>query len=378
MTSSRHDAPSQVPSYGTYLRLETLLAAQRPPDFAKLREGEDPTSKTRDLAHHDELLFIVIHQIYELWFKQINHELRFARDVLARRDTTPRRAFVREEDIPRVVLGVQRINEILRIGAEQWRVLETMQPTSFLEFRNLISPGSGFQSVQFREMELLAGLSEEVRIDFEGVPYEANLAAADQAHLAAVRRQPSLRDGLFDWLSRTPIDRAFPGFAEAFLAAFARYAEEQAHLQDLNPNLAASQRDNARKRLLGMVDDARRYLLGGPPEQNHAHQAFVFIASYRHEALLRWPAALIDALVEFEEYFRIFRFRHARMVERMIGNRTGTGGSPGLAYLERTAGRYRIFGDLLEARSFLLATSEVPPLPNPTLLDFRFAPEYGT
>ena len=113
----------------------------------------------------------------------------------------------------------------------------------------------------------------------------------------------------------------------------------------------------------------------GSEERNRSHQAFLFITSYRKRPLLRWPNALIDSLIEFEQQFRIFRFRHARMVERMIGNRTGTGGSPGVAYLDKTGTRYRIFGDLLEARNFLLAESRVPPLPDESVLGFRFSPE---
>lgn len=354
---------AQTPSYGSYLRLETLLSAQDPPDFERLAPGEAPASRTRTLAHHDEMLFIVVHQVYELWFKQIIHELRLARDLLGRR--------VPEEDVPRIVAAVQRVNEILRIAAEQWRVIETMAPASFLEFRNLISPGSGFQSVQFREMEILAGLKEEVRMDFEGHPYAANLPPADQERIARLRDEASLRDVLMAWLARTPIERVFPGFGEAFLAAFAAYIEDEAGLQDANPNLAPSQRKAARARLQAQVTEARRYLLEGEDAQRRAHQAFVFIASYRDAPLLRWPSTLIDTFIEFEEYFRIFRFRHARMVERMIGSRTGTGGSPGVAYLDRTSSKYRIFGDLLEARSFFLAGSRVPKLPDTRLLAFR-------
>src|SRR5262249_14307589 len=149
---------------------------------------------------------------------------------------------------------------------------------------------------QFREMEILAGLKEEARIDFEGVPYEANLAPADQARLAAARADMSLRDALMDWLARAPIDRGFPRFGEAFLDAFARYVEDEAALQDRNPNLAASQRRAARARLTDQVAEARRYLLEGDAATRRAHQAFVFIASYRHVPLLRWPSTLIDTL----------------------------------------------------------------------------------
>ena len=100
--------------------------------------------------------------------------------------------------------------------------------------------------------------------------------------------------------------------------------------------------------------------------------AFVFISTYRSEPLLRWPYALIEQTLEFEEHFRLFRFRHARMVERIIGLRVGSGGSAGVEYLDATASRYRIFGDLLKSVSYLIDTSRLPDSPpNPDILRFR-------
>lgn len=359
------------PSYGAYLRLGTLLSAQDPPDFDNLKPGDRPSTKTRDLAHHDEMLFIIVHQVFELWFKLVLHELGLARDLLGRIGGE-QRSHVPEEDVPKATAAIARVNEVLRIAADGFRAMETMNPTHFLEFRDLLIPSSGFQSTQFRELEILAGLPEAMRMDFEGVPYEAKLSATERQILASRREEMSLKDALFDWLQRTPIERVFPDFAEAFLSAFKAYIDEQIVHQRNNPNLADSQRRAAEVRFEEQLAEARRYLLGGEDDQNRAHQAFLFIASYRSEPLLRWPAALVDACIEFEQNFRIFRFRHARMVERMIGTRTGSGGSPGVHYLDRTTNRYRIFGDLLEARNFLLAADRVPDIPNDDLLDFRF------
>jgi len=359
-----------IASYGSYLRLGTLLAAQDPPDFVNLKPDDRPSKKTRDLAHHDEMLFIVVHQVFELWFKLILHELGRARDQLGH--VGKQRAHVPEEDVSTVVQSIGRVNEIFRITTEGFRAMETMNPTSFLEFRDLLIPSSGFQSTQFRELEILAGLPEDIRMDFEGVPYEFKLSETERELLAQRRSEISLREALFDWLTRTPIDQVFPDFAEAFLGAFRAYIEEQISFQDHNPNLATSQQRAAAVRLTEQCEQARQYLTGGDDRQNRAHQAFLFIASYRSEPLLMWPSALVDALIEFEQGFRIFRFRHARMVERMIGTRTGSGGSPGVAYLDRTTDKYRIFGDLLKARNFLLASDRVPPLPDDRLLHFRF------
>ncbi|MAG56885.1 MAG: hypothetical protein CMJ83_11380 [Planctomycetes bacterium] len=358
-------------SYGAYLRLGTLLSAQDPPDFASLEPGERPSSKTRDLQHHDEMLFIVVHQVFELWFKLILHELSLARDLLGRHGSEIDE-HVPEEDVPRIHAAVARVNETLRIATEGFRVIETMNPANFLQFRDLLIPSSGFQSVQFRELEILAGLPEQLRMDFEGAPYESKLNETERQILQDRRDAMTLHAALFDWLSRTPIERVFPDFAESFLAAFETYVDEQIVHQHGNPNLVDSQRQAAEVRFKDQLEDARRYLLGGDDPTNRAHQAFLFIASYGNEPLLRWPSALVDGLVEFEQCFRIFRFRHARMVERMIGTRTGSGGSPGVVYLDRTTAKYRIFGDLLEARNFLLAGDRVPPIPDDRLLHFRF------
>jgi tryptophan 2,3-dioxygenase len=362
-----------LPSYGSYLQLPTLLACQNPPDYRHLQHEEEGWEKTRPRAHHDELLFIVVHQVFELWFKVILEEMRQARDLLGRRSSGPPRDVVPEEAIPKVVAALQRINEVLQVGTQQWRVMETMNPTAFLEFRDLIIPASGFQSVQFRELEILAGLPESLRVDFEGTPYETNLSPEEVLRLDAVRREMTLKEALFDWLGRTPIEEAFPDFQEAYIAAFKTHIETQRGLQELNPHLAESQKAAALARLDRQVAEAAAYLRGTDETTRRAHQAFLFITCYREAPLLRWPSLLLDALIEFEQGFRIFRFRHARMVERMIGARTGTGGSPGVAYLDHTTQRYRIFGDLLEARTFLLPVSALPALPRAGRFGFRRA-----
>ncbi len=315
----------------------------------------------------------MVHQVFELWFKLVLHELSHTRDILGRQGPEGHRATVPEEMIPSATHAIARVNEIFRVATDHWRVMETMPTANFLEFRDMVIPASGFQSAQFRELEILAGLPEDDRMDFEGTPYEAKLAPADHERIESRKKEMSLKDALMDWLGRTPIDELFPGFPEAFLTAYARYADEQAAYQDANPNLAPSQKTAAHRQCERAKDEARRYLLGGDDAANRAHQSFVFIASYRREPLLRWPNALIDAVIEFEQNFRSFRFRHARLVERMIGARTGSGGSAGVAYLDATSRKYKIFGQLLEARSFLLSPDRLPPIPHPDRLAFRFS-----
>jgi tryptophan 2,3-dioxygenase len=363
----------EVPTitYGTYLQLDRLLGAQLPPDLAKA--VAEPGALRKHL-HHDEMVFIVVHQAFELWFKLVLHELSYARDLLGRialAGETSRSERVPERDVPVVVATIERVNEVFRIATQQFRVIETMHPAHFLQFRDAITPASGFQSVQFREMEVLAGLPEAQREGQGGGSYALQLDARERARLEKRIADMTLKAALMDWLRRTPIEQAYPRFAEDYAAAFDRYVDEQIALQARNPHTTAPERAAAKVRFDALKAAMREYFFGPRAEEIKAHRAFMFITTYREEPLLRWPSLLLDRLVEFEQNFREFRFRHARMVERMIGSRTGTGGSPGLAYLDQTAS-YRIFGNLLEARNFLIARTWLGDVPHPEVLRFRF------
>jgi tryptophan 2,3-dioxygenase len=181
----------------------------------------------------------------------------------------------------------------------------------------------------------------------------------------------SVREALFDWLGRTPVAEAFPEFAVAFERAFNDYLDRQLRVQEQNPSIGPQPRAAAKRQLEAQRLAIREYLFPEDDNTARAHAAFLFIASYRDQPLLRWPYTLVEKVVEFEEGFRLFRYRHARMVERMIGVRVGTGGSPGVDYLDATAFKYRVFGELLEARNFLLRPDVLPALPRPDLLGFR-------
>src|SRR5438552_17155145 len=174
--------------YAEYLERHALLAAQQP---ESARHGRPA---------HDEMLFIIVHQTYELWFKQILHELDriqtdFGGDV------------VEDEYLGRIVHGLDRINEILKLLIQQLEVLETMTPLDFLDFRDFLFPASGFQSTQFRLIEIRLGLSRAARSDYAGKPFEDMLIKSDRARVGAAERGPTLSDQLDRWLSRTPFVR---------------------------------------------------------------------------------------------------------------------------------------------------------------------------
>jgi len=336
-------------NYGSYLQLDKILRAQ---------DALDDDLKPRPYGHHDEHLFIVVHQVYELWFKQILHELVRVRDLLAQ-DEVP------EHLVPTAVKSLRRIQEIWRVLIGQLAVLETMSPMDFLAFREQLGRASGFQSAQFRELEILAGLPDEVRFQYEGSAFEHFFAPEQIAAFERRRAEPSLRDALYRWLDRTPFE---DGFVESYLAAFDRYCDAQRALHEANPQLPAERKADALRRLEEYRGSCRTWLGG---DDAAVRAACLFITAYREVPLLHWPNRLLDSLLEFEELWRLWRFRHARMVERMIGLRLGTGGSSGVDYLDATAGsRYRVFTVILESRSFLVPRRLLPELKDPQRYGF--------
>ncbi len=354
------------PTYHDYLQLDKLLSCQLPPSFESSNNEE-----TRDLIHHEELLFITMHQTIELWFVMALADLSLARDLIGRPHESNRE--VPEEDIPKACNLLQRNTELFKLLTQQFTIIETMAPLDFLSFRDKLIPASGFQSWQFREVEVLAGLSESERINFEGKAYFSEMPEEHRKKVEKRVTEMSLRDAVLTWLARTPVDKAFPDFVETFLSAHSKYIDEQITHQKNNPHLGLEQVARVTERFEQSKADARAYFCEGEDLAKQARTALVFISTYRHEPLLRWPYALITQALEFEEHFRLFRFRHARMVERMIGLRVGSGGSSGVAYLDSTASQYRIFGDLLHSVGYLIDGSRLPKeAPNADILRFKF------
>ncbi len=344
-----------APTYWDYLHLPELLNCQG---------GLD------DAPSPDELHFIIVHQTYELWFKLVLTQLRLARDHLA----VPH---VPEERVPFVVHHLGRVNAILRLCVDQFAVMETLPPQDFLDFRDKLMPSSGFQSFQLRELEILLGLTAERRIKYAGTdPIEhirsqshspSGKAVADR--LDATMGESSLRDAVVNWLSRTPIMGSSPGDAgdaevvDRFLADY--FARVEQHQRDGGEQLVTvlngADEDKIRARVGMAIEGVRGFLLPESAAERRARAALVFIESYRHLPLLAWPRLLLDTVVELEEQMLLFRHRHARMAERTIGRRVGSGGSSGVEYPDQTLA-YRIFPELWSVRTCLLPRDRLPPL----------------
>ena len=343
--------------YADYLQLDRLLSAQA------------PESARRGRPAHDEMLFIVVHQAYELWFKQILHEL-------ARIDAIFANASLDDRDIGRAVAALERIERILKLLIGQLDILETMTPLDFLEFRDLLFPSSGFQSLQFRLIETALGLRRGDRVGFEARPFDARLSEADRTALQEAERRPSLSDRVEAWLERTPfVEAGGYRFQEAYRAAVTEMLMAEVATLQGNPQISAEEKraglaglEAASERFEAIYDEARHAELVGQGAWRlswRALQAALFITLYRDEPVLQLPFRLLNGLMDIDETMTAWRYRHALMVQRMIGMKLGTGGSSGHDYLAVTARSHRVFGDLFALATFLIPRSALPPLPEP-------------
>ena len=354
-------------NYWDYIRVEDLL---------NLQSGVDASEA--DLAD-DEVRFIVIHQIDELWFKVVLRELVSARNLFAK----PR---VPEDALAGAVNGLKRITLCFELAATHFRLMETMRTQDYLQFRDKLNPASGFQSAQMREIEVLMGLPDADRIPFgnEGSYLDAlksHDGSPSPARARVERRladQPTLKAAVDAWLHRTPIQGSKPGdrgdeqvvaeWVRQYLvgheALYQRALTHAVAVQALTP----TDQERLRARYQGQLQGARRHLQAEDVASERRafvarlRAAILFIDSNRTLPLLSWPGQIIDGLIECEQAMLAFRQRHARMVERVIGRRIGTGGSDGVAYLDQTALKYRVFTEIWAGRTLLLPKDLCPPV----------------
>tara|TARA_B100001750_G_scaffold215099_1_gene198887 strand:- start:77 stop:1147 length:1071 start_codon:yes stop_codon:yes gene_type:complete len=346
-------------TYADYLDLHTLLSLQ----------GDD--SK----LSNDEQHFIIVHQSFELWFRLILIELRAARALLMQ-------TLLPEDDVPRIVHHVKRCTEIFRLMTDQWRVMETLAPQDFLAFRDGLGTASGFESFQMRELEMLLGLKQSQRVEemdplghFRKLAENGGPDAEVFKRLEAEEAMPALGEILSIWLARTPIQGSFASdnsdadvvteFVEEYLSAHKKIGDEAVERMT---EQGMKNIDEVKQRFAGAHSGAREFLMPDN-EISRARAGLLFIESYRSLPLLTWPRILIDTMVELEEALVLFRTHHARMVERIIGRRVGTGGSSGVDYLDATL-KYRVFSDLWTVRTLLIKKESLPALQNSAFYGF--------
>lgn len=352
-------------NYSDYLQIDKLLSCQ------------NPESKIQGKPAHDEMLFIVVHQVYELWFKLILTEVESVLEIF-------RQDRVDEKLMDLIVARLQRVVEIEKLLVDQVRIVETMTPLDFLEFRELLIPASGFQSLQFRLLETRLGLRRETRLKYNQTDYDQALKPEQRQTMAQAESQPTLLACVERWLERTPFLK-MQGFD--FWQTYKQTVEDTLN-QDLriiqsNPSLNEEDRKRNESIVQGTLaafhalfdekayEEARKK--GEWRLSYRAIHAALLIQLYRDQPVLQLPFRLLTALQDMDEWFTTWRYRHALMVQRMLGSKVGTGGSSGFQYLQAATDRHKVFVDLNRLTTFFVPRSKLPALPREVERELGFS-----
>jgi tryptophan 2,3-dioxygenase len=264
--------------------------------------------------------------------------------------------------------------EIQNVLIDQLRIIETMTPLDFLDFRDFLFPASGFQSIQFRMLEIRLGLKSESRLRYNQAAYHSRVSPEHRDQLIAAEQQRTLFDAIQAWLERTPfLETGSYRFWEAYRVAVHEMLERDRDVIERNHTLSGEEKAQQLHELGdtmahfdAVFDPSRHEALCADGKWRLSHRATLaalFISLYRDQAILAMPYSLIAALVDIDELMTTWRYRHALMVHRMIGTKIGTGGSSGYHYLKSTAESHRIFSDLTNLSTFLIPRTALPELP---------------
>ncbi len=341
--------------YTSYLKVDEILSLQ------------EPISAKYGQPAHVEMLYIVVHQVYELWFKVILHEFQSVMQMFEQN-------YVDETNIGKAVAKLNRVCKIQGLLIDQVEVLETMTPLQFLDFRNYLGTASGFQSFQFRLLENKLGLRRADRPKYGNKEYFEEFDQQKQDVLLQSEKSPSMLKLLESWLERTP----FLSFEDFDFRAHYRKALENLYQREREVVLKDSDAGAAvREQRLAMIEANRQSAKSFIDQEMHdglyaqgkkrlsfkASCAALFINLYRDEPILHMPYRLLTSLTEIDENFTQWRGRHALLVHRMLGEKMGTGQSSGHRYLMQTVESARVFRDLFDLSTFLVPRSVLPPLP---------------
>lgn len=330
--------------YSDYLELDKILNAQHPESF-----------KSDTGPAHDEMLFIIIHQAYELWFKQIQFEIDSVLDIMSRpalNDNSP--------ELQTIVHRLKRVTVILKLLVQQIDIIETMTPMDFLDFRDMLRPASGFQSWQFKQLEAKLGLKFQHRHGREY--YTSQLKENEVVNIKEAEKNKTVIGLLNEWLERMP------------------FINDAAHWTNYQPvshtpsspvfwndyeyiyvnSLAEAEKNNEILFKAIFNDD--------PANEERvlsakACRSALFIFLYRGYPMLELPFQLLGSLLEIDNQLGNWRNRHIHMVQRMIGTRIGTGGSTGANYLKAAMDKHYIFKEIAQLNSFLIDRRKLPLLP---------------
>uniref|UniRef100_A0A7S1PGJ5 Tryptophan 2,3-dioxygenase n=1 Tax=Percolomonas cosmopolitus TaxID=63605 RepID=A0A7S1PGJ5_9EUKA len=407
-------------NYGSLHSCQSRLPAKQlrdiPPTYAdyleiaKLLKLQDSVFK-KGLHHHEEHLFITTHQSFELWFKQILLDLKSLKNIMDddEEPTTPEKEVV-------ILERMDRIEKILKFSLGTFDLLETMPSLNFLEFRDYITPASGFQSAQYKELEVMLGQRR-----FTSGKYLSILKGCDAEGYVRVKDaldSKSFKDVLYEWMEalydrnvdlmkefqvkyeavrqetldyilsikqddeetrKKLLERDFDGTLKYLQGEPLSRQEKQLYESETTPQEGGrSASSNSTSTDTSTAEESSSYNRSGthdsteePIAESSSREwkercakrrlAILFVSCYRYTPELANAAKILEGAINLEQAFLMWKYRHARMVERMIGHKTGTGGSTGVDYLDLTT-KQRIFHDLWHVRSHLVTPTALPQL----------------
>ncbi|CAM4614982.1 hypothetical protein PO909_006961 [Leuciscus waleckii] len=352
--------------YGDYLQLDKIVTSQ-------MLQSELKGNKI-----HDEHLFIVTHQAYELWFKQVLWELDSVREIFTS-------GHVRDErNMLKVNTRIQRVVMIFRLLLDQFSVLETMTALDFYDFREYLAPASGFQSLQFRLLENKIGVPQNQRVPYNRRHYRDSFRDQENELLLHSEQEPTLLQLVEQWLERTPglEEDGFNFWGKLEAKIFEGLGREKENIEqkpasEMKEEMMAElikQRDI----FLSLFDERRHVYLLSTGQRRLSYKALqgaLMIYFYREEPRFQVPFQLLTSLMDIDTLMTKWRYNHVCMVHRMIGSKGGTGGSSGYQYLRSTVSdRYKVFVDLFNLATFLVPREWVPKL-DPSEHSFLYTAE---
>jgi tryptophan 2,3-dioxygenase len=360
--------PEKEIYYSDYLELKAILNSQHPESY---EQGNTPA--------HDEMLFIIIHQATELWFKQILFELDFVMKVFNKEKINDN-----SEDLNLVRHRLNRVIRILELLDNQIAILDTMTPLDFLEFRNLLAPSSGFQSLQFRLIEARLGLQLARRHehDYYKRTNAGGFSNEDFEAINKAENELTLLQQINRWLERMPF------FKHEYWESFNPVQSDP----DVHPfwyTYRKIYQEGLVEREKNKINDfdyvfLERHPIGYSKEQLEAlrndfspaaMRAALFIMLYRDFPVFQTSYQILDALIEIDLMMSNWRHRHFMMVRRMIGMRVGTGNTSGSGYLAGALTRHYVFKDISGLSTYLIERKKLPKLPEELVKQLSFAGE---
>ncbi|GMT21134.1 hypothetical protein PFISCL1PPCAC_12431, partial [Pristionchus fissidentatus] len=344
-------------TYSEYLQLDKLLSCQ-----------QLQSEKVGDRVD-DEHLFIVIHQAYELWFKQIIFDIDNVRKLL-------NNAIVDETKTLRIVSGLERTVRILKLLVDQMLVLETMSPLDFVDFRKYLTPASGFQSLQFRLLENKLGVRPDRRIKYNAQHYKNVFNdRSDLDKLIASEDEPSLLKLVESWLERTPGlkggENGEAGFWPLYETAVTRFLDDMMREAESETNVEVKEQlrqeyFKTKDSFMTILDPKKheQQILNGVRLLSYdAMKGALMIYFYRDMPRFSQPYQILTYLMDIDSLFTKWRYNHVMLVQRMLGSKQGTGGSSGYMYLRSTVSdKYKVFLDLFNLSTWLIPRDYIPTL----------------